>query len=240
MTTTHYGSLSSFRFADEASDLRGTLLYGRGDEKLGTIDDVIFDHTTGRIRYAVVDTGGWLRHRRFMVPADRIRAYEKHEDHFYADLTRQQVESFPPYDAKHLESEEAWSKYEQEYQKAWKAEGNVMHRDGSDHNITPTPDQMPAAPAGELKSAVPGHVPEVWPERIESPTKLPGGPGVMDKPQEATATSGVVSPWSSQNRWEAFQGSLNRHLPDILKDCKTCGPDQRMQQRSVGQERKVS
>src|SRR5947209_13697663 len=103
-TITHYGTLSSFRFADEASDLRGTLLYGRGDEKLGKIDDVIFDHASGRIRYAVIDTGGWLRHKRFIVPADRIRAYEKHEDHFYADLTKQQIEAFPPYDAGHLES----------------------------------------------------------------------------------------------------------------------------------------
>src|SRR5436190_20382911 len=77
---THLGTLSSFRFADDATDLRGTTLYGVGDEKLGTIDDVIFDHGTGRIQYAVVDTGGWLRHRRFIVPADRIRAYEKHED----------------------------------------------------------------------------------------------------------------------------------------------------------------
>jgi uncharacterized protein YrrD len=41
-------------------DIRGSKLYGLNDEKLGKIDDVIFDHGTGEIRYVVVDTGGWL------------------------------------------------------------------------------------------------------------------------------------------------------------------------------------
>ena len=33
-------------------------VYGRNDEKLGTIDDVIFNHSSGDITYIVVDTGG--------------------------------------------------------------------------------------------------------------------------------------------------------------------------------------
>ena len=32
-------------------------MYGLDDEKLGKVDDVIFDHATGSIRYVVVDTG---------------------------------------------------------------------------------------------------------------------------------------------------------------------------------------
>ena len=31
-------------------------VYGIGDEKLGKVDDVIFDHATGDVRYVVVDT----------------------------------------------------------------------------------------------------------------------------------------------------------------------------------------
>src|SRR5207248_3594729 len=139
-TITHYGTLSSFRFADEATDLRGTLLYGRGDEKLGKIDDIIFDHATGRIRYAVIDTGGWLRHRRFIVPADRIRAYEKHEDHFYADLTKQQIEAFPPYDEKAVSSHEQWSTYEKRYAGLY-PDSAVLHRPDSERIITPTADE---------------------------------------------------------------------------------------------------
>src|SRR5438270_7127697 len=94
----HYGTLHSFNFADQASDVRGAELYGADDEKLGKIDDAIIDHRDGLIKYAVVDTGGWLRSRKFMVPAEMIHPYAKHEDHFAADLTKKQIESCPPYD----------------------------------------------------------------------------------------------------------------------------------------------
>src|SRR5258708_6109279 len=50
----HQGTLRDYRFSDAAEDIRGATLYGLNDEKLGTIDDVIFDHSTGLIRYVVV------------------------------------------------------------------------------------------------------------------------------------------------------------------------------------------
>jgi hypothetical protein len=54
-----YGMLRDYRFREAAEDIRGSKLYGVNDEKLGKIDDVIFDHFTGVINYIVVDTG-WL------------------------------------------------------------------------------------------------------------------------------------------------------------------------------------
>jgi uncharacterized protein YrrD len=57
----HCGLLRNYRFSDSseaAEDIRGAKLYGVNDEKLGKIEDVIFDHSTGLIRYVVVDTGG--------------------------------------------------------------------------------------------------------------------------------------------------------------------------------------
>ena len=55
----HYGILRDYRF-DDIEDVRGADVYGVNDEKLGTIDDVIFDHSSGEIRYVVIDTGGLL------------------------------------------------------------------------------------------------------------------------------------------------------------------------------------
>ena len=78
----HYGILRDFRFAntDEAADdIRGSQVYGRGDEKLGKIDDVIFDHSSGNIRYLVIDTGGWLSSKKFLVPPDRVSNSTKHK-----------------------------------------------------------------------------------------------------------------------------------------------------------------
>ena len=42
-----YGMLRDYRLTDAAEDIRGSKLYGLNDEKLGVIDDVIFDHSTG-------------------------------------------------------------------------------------------------------------------------------------------------------------------------------------------------
>jgi uncharacterized protein YrrD len=76
----HQGTLRDYRFSNAAEDIRGAKLYGLNDEKLGPIDDVIFDHSTGLIRYVLVDTGGWLTSKQFIVPADRLRSSAEHKD----------------------------------------------------------------------------------------------------------------------------------------------------------------
>ena len=92
----HYGTLKDILVADAADDIRGSHLYGLNDEKLGKIDDVIFDHSTGNIRYVVVDTGGWLSNKKFLVPAEGLRASAKHENDFEANLDKRSGREFPP------------------------------------------------------------------------------------------------------------------------------------------------
>src|SRR5579872_5956370 len=104
----HYGLLNEYPMGEATEEVRGATLYGLNDEKLGKIDDVIFDHSTGDIRYVVVDTGGWLSTKKFLVPAEGLRASAKHENDFQASLDKRQVESFPPYNESDLESESKW------------------------------------------------------------------------------------------------------------------------------------
>src|SRR6266542_4022325 len=140
----HFGSLQDYTFKEAGNDVRGASLYGMNDDKLGTIDDVIFDHSTGEIRYVVVDSGGLLRHKRFLVLAERIQPSAKHPDQFQADIEKSQVERcLPPYDSSALNSVKTWKAYEELFKKCWH-DGVVMHRHGSDRIITPTPDEMPA------------------------------------------------------------------------------------------------
>ena len=106
------GMLRDYRFTDAAEDIRGSKLFGWNDEKLGKIDDVIFDHASGLIRYVVVDTGGWLSTKKFIVPSERLRASAEHKYDFAVDLSKEQVESLPPYDESHLESDQQWADYE--------------------------------------------------------------------------------------------------------------------------------
>src|SRR5690349_22632138 len=140
----HYGTLRDYRFSDTDAakdDIRGSHVYGRDDEKLGKIDDVIFDHASGEISYVVIDTGGWLHSKKFLVPPDRLESSAKHEDDFQVDLTKQQIESFPPYDEDALKDDEKWGDYERKYRSKWET-GPVMHRAETDRNITPTTAQM--------------------------------------------------------------------------------------------------
>src|SRR5215475_12675324 len=132
----HYGILRNAAISDTAEDIRGSHLYGTNDEKLGKIDDVVFDHTSADIRYVVVDTGGWLTSKKFIVPAEQLHSSAKHEDDFEVSLTKQQIENFPPYNESDLESESKWNSYEGKYLAKWVAHP-VMHRAETDRNITP-------------------------------------------------------------------------------------------------------
>jgi hypothetical protein len=128
-------------------DIRGVYVYGTNEEKLGKIVDVIFDHSTGNIHYAVVDTGGRLRTKKLLVPAEALGASSRHKDDFEAHLSKPQIESFPPFDESDLESDTKWSGYERNYRAQWVADP-VRHRPAIDRNITPTTRQT----TGNLQS----------------------------------------------------------------------------------------
>ena len=152
-------------------------MYGLNNEKLGKIDDVIFDHSTGQIRYVVVDTGGWLSSKKFIVPSHRLQPSAEHEDDFRVDLSKEQIETFPPYNESDVESEEKWGEYENRYRSKWE-EGPVMHRAGTDRNITPTTKQQIQSGSGRIVSGKEDTGTNVTPLRTETSMDVtPSGPG---------------------------------------------------------------
>jgi hypothetical protein len=205
----NYGMLRNYRFTDAAEDIRGSKLYGLNDDKLGKIDDVIFDHSTGLIRYVVVDTGGWLSTKKFIVPVDRLRASHQHDGDFAVDLTKAQVENFPAYKDTDLESDEQWADYEGRYRSKWEADP-VMHRVGTDRNITPTTPQMP----GNLPSApVTGSTAmgDAVTAEIEDTDFI--------KPGFAAGTSTVEISNSAVGiggRWDTFQDRLRERRKEVI------------------------
>ena len=207
-----YGMLRDYRFRDAAEDIRGSKLYGLDDEKLGKIDDVIFDHSTGLIRYVVVDTGGWLKTKMFIVPAERLRASAKHDDDFTVDLTKAQVESFPPYVETDLESDEQWSDYEGRYRSKWESDP-VMHRAQTDRNITPTTEQMPgnspsARAAGPAKVARTGTEGDA---EIEDTEFIEPGFAAGTSTVEIDNTAVGIGP-----RWDTFQDRLRERRKEVI------------------------
>ena len=210
----HYGTLRNYSFPQASDDVRGAKLYGRDDEKLGKIDDVIFDHSTGIIGYAVVDTGGWLSTKKFVVPSDRLRPSTKHEGDFTADLTKQQIESLPPYKEGDLDSEKTWADYEGRYRSKWET-GPVMHRAETDRNITPTTQQMQGSSS--------------------STQRLNATPAGAGSNRDATASdTGRVVPTGTDSvvisnsaagiggRWDTFQARLRERRKEAVTGCRTC------------------
>jgi hypothetical protein len=207
----NYGMLRNYRFTDEAEDIRGSKLYGLEDEKLGKIDDVIFDHTTGLIRYVVVDTGGWLSTKQFIVPADRLRPSTEHDDDFAVDLTKAQVENFPPYKETDLESDEQWADYEGKYRSKWEADP-VMHRKETDRNITPTTQQMP----GNSVSARAAGAPDAETAEIEDTEFIEPGYAAGMSTVEIDNTAVGIGP-----RWDTFQDRLRERRKEVINTGRT-------------------
>jgi sporulation protein YlmC with PRC-barrel domain len=117
-----YTTLRDYRFNKDIDDIRGSSVYGPGDEKLGKIDDVIFDSDSGQIRYLVVDTGGWLSSRRFLVPPEQLHPSTTHDNDFAVNMTKAQIERFPSLDEKVLEDKQRFDDYDKSYRSFWSAE----------------------------------------------------------------------------------------------------------------------
>ena len=205
----HVGTLRDYRFSaeDSAHDIRGSHLYDQNEEKLGKIDDVIFDHNSGTVRYIVVDTGGWLSSKKFIVPAQQLRRSVKHGNDYEVSLSKQQVESFPPYDESSVNHGEDWRKYEKRYHKAW-TDGEVQHRTDSDHNITPTATEMPPQ-AGSIGS-------RLSKQELQSTAHDRIVPAGHD---EVVMNSNAVGLGS---RWSNFEDRLRQRRKEITNQCVTC------------------
>ena len=94
---------------DDYYDPTGKTAYGVNEEKIGKIDGALVEDTTGRIRYLIVDAGGWFSTKEVLVPAGLARIVG--DDVFFDSLTQAQVEAMEVYDHDYQYS------YKDQYQK---------------------------------------------------------------------------------------------------------------------------
>lgn len=69
-----------------------------GDDKVGRVEDLLVDDETWSIGLVVVDTGGWLRHRRVVVPPAVFDRVDWAAGAFHAGADAQAIENAPHYD----------------------------------------------------------------------------------------------------------------------------------------------
>jgi sporulation protein YlmC with PRC-barrel domain len=231
----HYGSLGDHRFTADVPDVRGADVYGSEDEKIGNIEDVIFDHETMEIGFVVIAGGDRSQSHKFLFPVNRIFDDNKHRDGFAIGITKQKSEDFPDFDNRSLESKESWKKYLDEFKKFWE-EDPVMHRRGSDRIVTPTPEELRAsgnvsdshADAGEGSGDLEFSAGELFPERMSDvfSDTTPGAHKVTLRPrsvrraEEAAAGLSLLKP-----RWDAFAEHLRRDRIKVQSHCAPCAHD---------------
>jgi len=214
----HLGMLRDYEFEGNVDDIRGANVYGPNDEKLGEIDDVIFDHANGNIRYLVIDTGGWLSSNKFVVPASRIQPYHKDENDFYTDLSKERVEMFPAYDEKLLDKRENWDDYERKYEKSW-SESPILHQEGTQNIITPPASEMPTDP--NIKPIASSA--DLTPERIRDKFEPAKAPFTMTRPMDSPRTS-EPAPQANPvtGRLNAFEEHIRNTRDEWSDECEQC------------------
>ena len=73
-------------------------VYASDNDKVGSVEDGLFDSATGQFRYLIVDTGIWIFGKKVLLPIGRTR-FDNSQQRVYVDgLTKEQVENLPEYD----------------------------------------------------------------------------------------------------------------------------------------------
>lgn len=87
------------QFSDNSlSHLDEYSVYATGDDKVGSVEDGLFDSNTGQFRYLIVDTGVWIFGKKVLLPIGAAR-FDNNEQRVYVEgLTKDQVENLPEYE----------------------------------------------------------------------------------------------------------------------------------------------
>ena len=82
---------------DGVVDFDGLDVTGLDGAKLGTVDGFIVDLASERVLYIVIDSGGWFRSRRFLVPIGHA-VVDQGRRALSLDITREALHEYPEFD----------------------------------------------------------------------------------------------------------------------------------------------
>lgn len=130
--------------AYRASQLIGMDVRNSQGQDLGSIDDIVFDLDSGRIRYAAISFGGFLGigDKLFAVPIDVLRM--KHgadESHFVFDVTKDRLANAPGF------NQDAWPNLGD---RKWHDEVDAFYADDAREGVSTHTGQVVRAMADRL------------------------------------------------------------------------------------------
>lgn len=77
-------------------DIKGLSVYAEGDEKIGTVSDVLVDEQ-GNFRYFVIDLGFWIFGKKVLLPVGRTRIDHSADRVYALGMTRAQADNLPQF-----------------------------------------------------------------------------------------------------------------------------------------------
>ncbi|WP_341531468.1 DUF2382 domain-containing protein (plasmid) [Nostoc sp. UHCC 0302] len=86
----------NYRESFNHNDIKGREVYIDGDDKIGTISDVLVDED-GLFRYFVIDLGFWIFGKKVLLPVGRSRTDQNSERIYAVGMTKQQAENLPEF-----------------------------------------------------------------------------------------------------------------------------------------------
>jgi len=166
--------------------------------------------------------------KKFLVPADRLQPSSKHDDDYQVNLTKDQIQNFPPYDEKSVNDNDRWNDYETRYNAGWTTDGNVQHReDAVDRNITPTADEMSNAGTSTSRNIPPSSTTRTTSTTVGSarPTGATDAGAMRNtgQGQRETVSAGNISRTHLGQRWNNFEDRLRTDRTRIVGACGVCG-----------------
>lgn len=101
MTNATYASRLCYLDADDVTDpvvdYDGLDVYAEDGQKIGDIDGFIVDREARRVNYVVVDSGGWFRSRRLLVPIGHATLSDDRKS-LQTDVSREALGRLPEFD----------------------------------------------------------------------------------------------------------------------------------------------
>jgi PRC-barrel domain len=115
MDTQNFGTGLRYVDAEELERSNAGLMVGaeirdRENEKVGELDGFVVDAVTGRPKYAVIESGGWFKSERFLLPIGHLDVAP--DGNCTIDIERSAIEQYPEFDETswlRASSEERWA-----------------------------------------------------------------------------------------------------------------------------------
>ncbi|GGR20073.1 PRC-barrel domain-containing protein [Streptomyces roseolus] len=96
-------------------DIRGRTVSTADGEDLGKIDDLLIDDDEGRVRFLLVEHGGFLGlgQKKTFIPVDAVTRIS--EDHVFIDQSQKQVTDAPAYDPDLVDTDDYYGRVYSHY-----------------------------------------------------------------------------------------------------------------------------